>query len=329
MPQIGVDPATGRLTLDGQVLDRNDPRLWGISGANVIDASTGDASTMGAGAYDPRYYEAYTINMGDAGEQTGYRLRPEVQQRLGDQIQLGQSGVGGHAEINDPTQATYDPEFGILTGRGNVNAPDDSGIQGIMADYVIPYATMAAIGMGAGGMMGVGPLAGVGTDAAGVAGVDAAAYGGELASVGETGGTMLGGAAPVSVDVISGLAGAPLDASTAFGAGGLAPEEMGIANYEAGAGIPGASGGSSLFRSAADFARDLLGGGGNGTGAAGRGSILGGFGAAPRIGDHKTDSDPYGLMASGYGPWQGILPDDPKAKVAAALAKKTNVNPWG
>jgi hypothetical protein len=155
MPQIAIDPATGRLTLDGQVLDRNDRRLFGRVGRNVTEASTGDVTGIPASAYDPNYYEPFTNNEGDAGQVTRYRLRPDVAERLGGRIQLGQSGVGGHGELNDAANAEWSDEFGILARPDDVNAPDDSGIQGAMANYIIPAATIAAMGYGAGSMAGL------------------------------------------------------------------------------------------------------------------------------------------------------------------------------
>lgn len=65
--------------------------------------------------------------------------------------------------------------------------------------------------------------------------------------------------------------------------------------------------------------RDLLGGGAGGPGG---NSILGALmGQAGRIGGHAVDNDPYGLLASGYGPWTGLL-DTPKKKVVEALSKR-------
>ena len=73
-------------------------------------------------------------------------------------------------------------------------------------------------------------------------------------------------------------------------------------------------------------ARSLFGGGGEGQGQGGQGGgIMGGFGAAPRIGDHRKDDDPFGLKASGWGPWSGLVKEDPKQKVAQALLER---NPW-
>lgn len=188
-PQITVDPATGRLMLDGQLLDRYDPRLWGRVGRNVLDVNTASGGAYGPEAYDPRYYEPYTAYDGDSGEVTRYRLRPEYADRIGTRTQLGQSGIGGYGEANDASGLVWDDEFGILADRGNINAPDDSGPQGIMANYVIPAATLAAMGYGAGSMAGLW----------GGGGVDLGAFGGLAPeeAMGLTSADMVGGASGV------------------------------------------------------------------------------------------------------------------------------------
>jgi len=72
-----------------------------------------------------------------------------------------------------------------------------------------------------------------------------------------------------------------------------------------------------------DLARDLLGGGKGGTNP-----VLAAFmGATGKIGDHRQDTDPYGLQASGYGPWNGLT-DDPKAKVVDAMMKRKQDSIW-
>lgn len=249
-PQITVDPATGRLMLDGQLLDRYDPRLWGRVGRNVLDVNTASGGAYGPEAYDPRYYEAYTAYDGDNGEVTRYRLRPEYAERLGNRTQLGQSGVGGHGEVNDPAGLVWDDEFGILVDRSNLNAPDDSGIQGLMANYIIPASVLAAMGYGAGSMAGLW----------GGGGVDLGTFGGLAPeeALGLTSADMVGGASGVGVSLedlvlenfltpaadvsldaapdIFSLTGGSNWAELGAGAGGLAPEEMGIANYLAGPG---------------------------------------------------------------------------------------------
>lgn len=74
----------------------------------------------------------------------------------------------------------------------------------------------------------------------------------------------------------------------------------------------------------ANTLRSVLGGGGGGQGQGQGGMpIMGGFGSAPRIGDHKQDNDPFGLKASGWG--GGFVKEDPKQKIAQALMER---NPW-
>ncbi len=132
--------------LDGQLLDRNDPRLWGAVGRNVLDANTAAPGALDASNYDPRYYEAYTSAGSEgSGGQTQYRLRPEYASRIGDRTQLGQSGVGGYGEVMDPSQLTYDPEFGILSSRSNIKDPQDP------RSRMIQNLAMAAWGGGIGG----------------------------------------------------------------------------------------------------------------------------------------------------------------------------------
>lgn len=157
---ITVDPATGRLMLDGQLLDRYDPRLWGSIGRNVSDMSldqSTDSETVRRAYGDPRYYEAYTGFDGDRGEVTRYRLRPDVAERLGGRVQLTQSGMGGWSEFRDPERLAWDDEFGVVTDPENIREQDPgrSGIAGFMAHYGIPAATLAAMGYGAGSMAGL------------------------------------------------------------------------------------------------------------------------------------------------------------------------------
>lgn len=72
-----------------------------------------------------------------------------------------------------------------------------------------------------------------------------------------------------------------------------------------------------------DLARDLLGGGKGGTNPV-LAALMGDTG---KLGDHRQDTDPYGLMASGYGPWKGLT-DDPKAKVVDAMMKRKQDSIW-
>lgn len=75
------------------------------------------------------------------------------------------------------------------------------------------------------------------------------------------------------------------------------------------------------WRDAFDLGRDLLRGDGqNGPGGGIIAALMGQGGG--KIGAHATDNDPYGLIASGYGPWTGLL-DKPKDRVVEALARRS------
>lgn len=186
-----------------------------------------------------------------------------------------------------------------------------------LGDNAGPIMLAAVLTAGlAGGALGVGAEAGAGAGWAEGGGFGAGAISPEAA-------------AGLGAGEAAGGAGAGWAADGGFGAGGLAPEEMGLANYEAGAGLAG-SGSSMLtpqnIARGLNTARSLFGGGGEGQGQGGQGGgIMGGFGAAPRIGDHRKDDDPFGLKASGWGPWSGLVKEDPKQKVAQALMER---NPW-
>lgn len=80
----------------------------------------------------------------------------------------------------------------------------------------------------------------------------------------------------------------------------------------AGSGVP------QWLRDALDLGRDLLGGGAPGGGNV-IAALMGGQGG--RIGEHSQITDPYGLVASGWGPWSGLL-DSPKGKVVDAMMKR-------
>lgn len=185
-PQVGMDQQSGRLTLDGQVLDRNDPRLWGTSGAEF----TNREHLSGSAGHDPRYWEVDPDRAEDDAGTQMYRLRADVAQRLGGRMQLGQSGVGGEGEIINPSDVTYDPEFGVLTSGGNVRPRENAA-----TDWRNLIAMMAAGGAGAGAIAaaeagaGLGAGMGAAPPAVGSGAVDAATGYGLGGSAGEAAAT--------------------------------------------------------------------------------------------------------------------------------------------
>lgn len=233
---------------------------------------------------------------------------------LGDNGQLEHTNDLAMNPDYDPAQhAYYDPDLGWVASGDYVN--DNPWQETKSRNRGIATAVMlAAAGAGAYGAMGAGAEAGAGAGWAEGGGFGAGAISPEAA-------------AGVGAGEAAGGAGAGWAADGGFGAGGLAPEEMGLANYEAGAGLAGP--GSSMLTPqniarGLNTARSLLGGGGGGRGQGQGGMpIMGGFGAATRIGDHRKDDDPFGLKASGWG--GGFVKEDPKQKIAQALMER---NPW-
>lgn len=299
---------------------RRDDRLRGSAGMVPTNhgAQTQDAwnQTMQGANMDLFRQTQINVGGGDAGDQfiTGYELTPEAQARLGNRQQIPQLGTGGYQELRDPSSVEWDDEFGFVTDPANIREASTRAL-----DDWMPYIVAAGLGgivAGAYGAGGAGAEAGAGAGWAEGGGFGAGAISPEAA-------------AGVGAGEAAGGAGAGWAADGGFGAGGLAPEEMGLANYEAGAGLAG-SGSSMLtpqnIARGLNTARSLFGGGGEGQGQGGQGGgIMGGFGAAPRIGDHRKDDDPFGLKASGWGPWSGLVKEDPKQKVAQALMER---NPW-
>jgi hypothetical protein len=151
---LTYDPNTGFL-VNGQRAN-----LYGRVGRNVLDANTAAGGALNASAYDPRFYEAYQDNDGDAGQVTRYRLRPEVAERVGNRTQLASHSVGGYGEVIDPSQVDYDEEFGLLTDRRNIKdpaTPRDNLIGNLaMAAFAAPIAYGVALNsglLGAGGAL--------------------------------------------------------------------------------------------------------------------------------------------------------------------------------
>ena len=177
MASLTYDPNLGFL-LDGKPVNTH-----GRVGTNVIDASTASPGALDASAYDPRFYEAYQDNDGDAGQVTRYRLRPEIAERLGNRTQVASHGVGGYGEIIDPSKVTYDEEFGLLTDRQNIKdpaTPRDNLIGNLaMAAFALPIGYGVALNSGllggaAAGGTNLGTYSGMTTGLDGVTGTLAA-----------------------------------------------------------------------------------------------------------------------------------------------------------
>ena len=188
----------------------------------------------------------------------------------------------------------------------------------------------AGIVLGVGGMANAGMFGDLGAGAVGDVPV-----GGMLSETVPTDGLMLEGVAP---EVTETMVGSPWDIAPGYLTESVAPqvtEPMALNPFEA----PIVAVEPPLTESTApvvtepmlpnpfdrpwwqdilDLGRDLLpGGSGGGQG----GGVLALGGEAPKIGDHAQINDPYGLIASGWGPWSGLL-DTPKGKVLDALAKR-------
>lgn len=156
---LTYDPRMGFL-LNGQQAN-----LHGRVGRNVLDANTAASGALDASRYDPRYYESYTFNDGDAGERTAYRLRPDMQERVGNRTQLQSHSVGGYGEAIDPSQVDYDEEFGLMTDRRNIKdpaTPRDNLMGNLaMAAFAAPIAYGVALNSGLLGAGSMGTVSGL------------------------------------------------------------------------------------------------------------------------------------------------------------------------
>lgn len=169
--RITVGP-NGLLMLDGQVLDRRDPRLWGNAGRNITDYLGQEPNSSAGQPADTRYYYANgqrEIGSGDAASTaTRWDLRPEIASALNGRVQLHQGGVGGWDEVIDPSKLDYHDELGILTDPSNIKRPDpitdkrDAGVMavvgGIMGGAALAHSA-ATGGFGAGAGVGGGDVA--------------------------------------------------------------------------------------------------------------------------------------------------------------------------
>lgn len=229
---------------------------------------------------------------------------------LGDNRQLeGTNDLAMNPDYNPETDAYYDPDLGWVASGDKVN--DSPWRRTHSRNRAIAAAAMSIFAGGAAGY-------GLGAEGAGAGWAEGGGFG--------AGGISPEAAAGVGAGDAATGAGAGWAADGGFGAGGLAPEEMGVANYEAGAGLTGSTLSPQNIARAVNTARNLLGGGGGqGRGGSGGMPIMGGFGgSAARIGDHQANDDPYGLKAIGWG-GGFVKQDNPRQKLAEALMGR---NPW-
>ena len=118
MPQFTVDPNTGHLLMDGVPL--TDANAYGTAGRLY-----GDQQGVGLTNDNPEYQQSlggYLDESGNEVSRTG--LAPGVADRMGGQLQLPQFGVGGFEEVKDPSQLTWDDEFGVMADPSNISAGD-------------------------------------------------------------------------------------------------------------------------------------------------------------------------------------------------------------
>jgi hypothetical protein len=172
------------LTLNGEVLSRNDPRLWGSRGYQqgvhqVADPNAGDS---GAGMMDAPASEYWD----------DFNTRHAGRRQLGSAgVSSGQEGQGfGELNINaiNSGRVTYDPDYGFVVAPEDVDSADDPDDRARMRR--IRNTMFAAMAAGAGGaMLGAGETAGA-WGLAGEAPLSSAAYEAALAGSGATPGVL-------------------------------------------------------------------------------------------------------------------------------------------
>lgn len=276
--RFAVDPTTGMLMLDGQVLDRNDQRLWGTAGQYL---NRGELDTSSPENPNPNYYDLQTSWQEESGG-TRYRwvLKPEVLTRLGGRYQLrsagissGQEGQGfGEFNINYLNDLQYDPEFGITTSNPDfIDSSDDPDVRARWNRIRTAIAIAATGGMAAeAGLFG---SAGA-TNAATGYGLGGAA--GEAAAVGGMGG--MGGVAGTTLATAGSTA---LETLTTAAAGGIESLTSAISSLLPNVTIPSGMSVGQLFSwartalSAAGLIRGVTGGGNRtGTRTSGGGNVI-------------------------------------------------------
>lgn len=232
---------------------------------------------------------------------------------LGDDRQLkGTNDLAMNEDYNPEVDAYFDPDLGWVASGDKVNdSPWQRTHSRNRAIAGAILGTMAAGGL-ASQFGGMGGLGGGPETLGGSGGIDSFAASDLFGASGIPEGA---GAMPWEVEIPPDLPSLP---------------ETTIPDLPA---PPSIDGGSDWLNPrnvlrGANTIRQLLGGGGSQPGQGGGiAGLMGGFGAAPRIGEHRQDNDPYGLKASGW--TGGLVEDDPRKKIEEAmLRKKAQENPW-
>lgn len=292
------------VTLNGvpvdQLSEEQRRNAYGRAGRDIgLGAQTFDYSAGGAqqNNLDPRYWEAYTINRGDADSATGYRLRPEYAHLQG-MMQTGvPRSVGGPGEAIDPAGITFDEEYGYLTPITNIQAPDEPWLNRVLP-YALAAANLGAIGM-AGGFSGL--LGG----SAGAGGANLGSYAGMTTGLDGVTGTLAGEAAGAATagsmatipeSLLQNITVPPLDIANPVlsSIDGLAsaPWYQQLGQYAMNNPMTTARG----IMGAANLINSLSGGGGGGSGGGGANYDL-------RLPDGVQPFNPAGLL-NGYTPRQ-------------------------
>lgn len=278
--------------------------LYGSPGANMPQAtSEGGDPIYGEGfvyGNDPRYAQAY-----QALQSQGLS-------------QLRDNNIGGPGEARDPSQVRYDPQYGLVTSRSNIAAPNSLGdwigpaIMALMAGGVGLYA---AGGLSSAGVGASTATEGAGLDSAinaaelGSASQGASLYGTGADLAGSNAGLMgdLGGATGGSSGLLGGAEGLDLSPIAQTPAGSITPLQAGPFDGLGSQGLLGQAGNyiaNNPLRAfgLAQTAYGLLGGGSHGAPTSGsngsNGSSKGGTGQGLTPGNGQPQQfyqNPYTL----------------------------------
>lgn len=172
---LGFNINTGHFTMNGQEVannyeSTNNSGFFGSSGF-LNYYGPGSESSQFIGASGIQYFldrpNIYTVGPLEDRQESGGQgyqvsIKPEVLERYNatGMVQLPQTGIGGFSEVIDPSKVVFHPEFGAMTYRDNIGAPDPGprrrmrllaalGIGGMLgAELLFPAAGGGAAGAG-------------------------------------------------------------------------------------------------------------------------------------------------------------------------------------